>query len=77
MGKQFPVLDKENLLVKTLSKTIGVSPKGNGKSKPALLIEESFSETLNKTTGVSPSGKATGFDPVMRWFESSYPSHIK
>ena len=24
--------------------------------------------------GVSPSGKATDFDSVMRWFESSYPS---
>ena len=24
--------------------------------------------------GASPSGKATGFDPVMRWFESSRPS---
>ena len=24
--------------------------------------------------GVSPSGKATGFDPVIRWFESSHPS---
>ena len=26
--------------------------------------------------GVSPSGKATDFDSVMRWFESSYPSFI-
>lgn len=26
--------------------------------------------------GVSPSGKATGFDPVMRRFESCHPSHI-
>ena len=25
-------------------------------------------------TGVSPSGKATVFDTVIRWFESSYPS---
>ena len=25
--------------------------------------------------GVSPSGKAPGFDPGMRWFESSHPSH--
>lgn len=25
-------------------------------------------------TGVSPSGKATDFDSVMRWFESSYPN---
>ena len=28
-----------------------------------------------RDTGVSPSGKATGFDPVIRWFESSHPSH--
>ena len=27
-------------------------------------------------TGVSPSGKATGFDPVMRRFESYHPSHL-
>ncbi len=27
-----------------------------------------------KSNGVSPSGKATGFDPVIRWFESSHPS---
>ena len=27
-------------------------------------------------TGVSPSGKATGFDPVMRRFESCHPSHL-
>ena len=26
--------------------------------------------------GVSPSGKATGFDPVIRWFESSHPSQL-
>ena len=26
--------------------------------------------------GVSPSGKATGFDPVMRRFESCHPSHL-
>ncbi len=26
--------------------------------------------------GVSPSGKAQGFDPCMRRFESSHPSHI-
>ena len=25
--------------------------------------------------GVSPSGKATDSDSVIRWFESSYPSH--
>ncbi len=25
--------------------------------------------------GSSPSGKAAGFDPAMRWFESSRPSH--
>ena len=25
--------------------------------------------------GVSPSGKATVFDTVIRWFESSHPSH--
>ena len=28
-------------------------------------------------TGVSPSGKATVFDTVIRWFESSYPNQIK
>ncbi len=27
-------------------------------------------------TGVSPSGKAAGFDPAIRWFESSHPSHL-
>ena len=27
-------------------------------------------------TGASPSGKAPGFDPGMRWFESSRPCHI-
>src|SRR5690606_35199615 len=26
--------------------------------------------------GVSPSGKAQGFDPCIRWFESSHPSHF-
>jgi hypothetical protein len=26
---------------------------------------------------VSPSGKATDFDSVMRWFESSHPSHLQ
>lgn len=26
--------------------------------------------------GVSPSGKASDFDSVMRWFESSYPCHL-
>ena len=26
--------------------------------------------------GLSPSGKATGFDPVMRRFESCHPSHL-
>ena len=26
--------------------------------------------------GVSPSGKATGFDPVMRRFESCHPSQV-
>ena len=28
-----------------------------------------------KFIGVSPSGKATDSDSVIRWFESSYPSH--
>ena len=28
-----------------------------------------------KNIGVSPSGKATDSDSVIRWFESSYPSH--
>ncbi len=27
--------------------------------------------------GMSPSGKATDFDSVMRWFESSHPSHFE
>ena len=27
--------------------------------------------------GVSSSGKTQGFDPCMRWFESSYPCHHK
>lgn len=27
--------------------------------------------------GVSPSGKATDSDSVIRWFESSYPSHLR
>ena len=26
--------------------------------------------------GASPSGKAAGFDPAMRWFESSRPCHF-
>ena len=30
-----------------------------------------------KCIGASPSGKATDFDSVMRWFESSRPSHFK
>ena len=25
--------------------------------------------------GMWPSGKATGFDPVIRWFKSTHPSH--
>ena len=28
-----------------------------------------------KLIGPSPSGKAPGFDPGIRWFESSRPSH--
>jgi hypothetical protein len=28
------------------------------------------------STGASPSGKAAGFDPAMRWFESSRPCHF-
>lgn len=31
---------------------------------------------MTRVTGVSPSGKASGFDPDMRWFESSHPSHL-
>ena len=27
------------------------------------------------TVGVSPSGKAMDFDSIIRWFESSHPSH--
>ena len=27
--------------------------------------------------GASPSGKAPGFDPGMRWFESSRPCHFR
>lgn len=34
-----------------------------------------FVDTDN-VTGVSPSGKAAGFDPAIRWFESSHPSHL-
>ena len=30
---------------------------------------------LQSYIGVSPSGKATDSDSVIRWFESSYPSH--
>ena len=30
----------------------------------------------SNTTGASPSGKAAGFDPAMRWFESSRPCHF-
>jgi hypothetical protein len=30
---------------------------------------------LAPDTGASPSGKAAGFDPAMRWFESSRPCH--
>ncbi len=26
--------------------------------------------------GASPSGKAAGFDPAIRWFESSRPCHL-
>ena len=29
---------------------------------------------IRMSIGLSPSGKATGFDPVIRWFESSQPS---
>ena len=31
---------------------------------------------MYNSTGASPSGKAAGFDPAMRWFESSRPCHI-
>ena len=31
---------------------------------------------ISTDNGVSPSGKATGFDPVMRRFESYHPSHF-
>ncbi len=31
---------------------------------------------LNDFIGPSPSGKAPGFDPGIRWFESSRPSHF-
>ena len=34
-----------------------------------------YRSTLN--IGVSPSGKATDSDSVIRWFESSYPSHCE
>jgi hypothetical protein len=27
--------------------------------------------------GASPSGKAAGFDPAIRWFESSRPCHYR
>ena len=37
---------------------------------------EIFSSKIAGSTGVSPSGKAQGFDPCMRWFESSHPSQI-
>ena len=29
---------------------------------------------IHKMIGVSPSGKATVFDTVIRWFESSHPN---
>ena len=32
---------------------------------------------LGPRIGVSPSGKATDSDSVIRWFESSHPSHEK
>ena len=31
---------------------------------------------FNFSIGVSPSGKAMDFDSIIRWFESSHPSHI-
>ena len=33
-----------------------------------------FNSPRPPSFGVSPSGKATDFDSVIRWFESSYPS---
>ena len=29
------------------------------------------------SSGISPSGKAPDFDSGIRWFESSYPSHLE
>ena len=57
---------------------------GEGSGKPKR-NSENHAKTLdnfprvcyNKTDlGVSPSGKATDSDSVIRWFESSYPSHL-
>ena len=31
---------------------------------------------MKRFIGPSPSGKAPGFDPGIRWFESSRPSHM-
>ena len=36
-----------------------------------------YNMKLSKHIGVSPSGKATDSDSVIRWFESSYPSHFE
>lgn len=31
---------------------------------------------MHELLGCRQVGKAQGFDPCMRWFESSHPSHI-
>ena len=47
-------------------------PQFGGSNSRAL---SSYRAEVRRDSGVSPSGKATGFDPVIRWFESSHPSH--
>jgi hypothetical protein len=37
---------------------------------------EALIKTIANAIGASPSGKAAGFDPAMRWFESSRPCHF-
>ena len=56
---------------------------GSGKEKVSyfnkkVLLFQKYSYIKGKLSkiGASPSGKATGFDPVIRWFESSRPSQV-
>ena len=43
----------------------------------SLMLNHYNTHLLMIINGVWPSGKATGFDPVMRRFESYHPSQLK